>query len=359
MLRHESENHKFHFEGKSKKSTNRIRRLGICAAILLILIIISGGLVVWAKGTIEKPNSNNAATVDFVVNQGEGGGDIAKKLKDEGLIRNYFAFILYLNYTQSGDKLQVGSYKIAKNLTIKEVASIITNGKIVTNKITIPEGWTNDQIANYLVKNTTITANDFMAAAKYDPAKHKYDFLYPLKKGDTLEGYLYPDTYQISLKPTAEEVVKKMLENFDKKLVSADREQIKKSGGLNPYEIVILASIVEREVSNPDDRKKVAGVFLNRLNNNMPLESCATIQYILKSDKWVFTYEETRIPSPYNTYLNPGLPIGPIGNPSIQSIEAVLFPEKTNYFYFLSANGKTYFSTNLDEHNAKKIQYLR
>lgn len=338
--------------------TNTKKRWLVVFATFVIFAFVVASAVLWGLKTVKAPNSSDSATVDFVINKGEGAGDIAKSLGDKKLIKNYFVFVMYLNWTKQGAKLQVGEYKIAKNLNMIEVTSILVNGKIVTGKITIPEGWTNEQIANYLAKNTAITAGEFIEAAKYDPAKYKYDFLYPLKPGYSLEGYLYPDTYQVSLKPTAEEVVKKMLENFDKKLTAADRTQIGKSG-LNPYEVVILASIVEREVANSEDRKKVAGVFLNRLNNDMPLESCATIQYILKSDKWVFTYEETRTPSPYNTYLNPGLPVGPIGNPSIQSIKAVLFPEKTNYFYFLSSKGKTYFSTTLDEHNAKKAQYLQ
>jgi len=124
------------------------------------------------------------------------------------------------------------------------------------------------------------------------------------------------------------------------------------------YEVITLASIVEREVADPDDRKKVASVFLNRLSINMALESCATIQYITKENKTQFTYEETRIPSAYNTYINRGLPPGPIGNPSIDSVLAVIEPAETDYLYFLSADGETYFSYTLDEHERKKSLYL-
>jgi UPF0755 protein len=115
---------------------------------------------------------------------------------------------------------------------------------------------------------------------------------------------------------------------------------------------------VEREVARAEDRKIVASVFLNRLEIGMPLESCATIQYILKSNKQRFTYAETRVSSPYNTYIATGLPVGPIGNPGVDSIEAVLYPDKTDYLYFVSADGETYFSKTLDEHEGNVAKYL-
>lgn len=343
-----------------KHHTHSIRKPNwkIPAAVLGCLVLALGLYLLYANKVIHTPNKGSAVKKNFVVVSGQGAGVVTENLRRENLISNSFIFTLYLNYKGIGDKVQAGKYQIAGNLRMTEVAGIITTGKVVTNKITIPEGWTNNQIADYIDKNTEISKSDFLKEAIYRPERDNYDFLANLKPGDSLEGFLYPDTYQISLKPTANEVVKKMLANFDKKLSQKDRDQIKKSG-LNAYEVVTLASIVEREVSKPEDRKVVASVFLNRLNAGMPLESCATIQYILNSTKTIFTYEETRTPSLYNTYLNVGLPKGPIGNPSIESIEAVLFPERTSYFYFLSSNGVTYFSKTLDEHNAKKYQYLK
>jgi len=330
----------------------------IPALIVAFVLIFVFGFILYARSVVNTPNNGSAEKKNFVILQGQGSGDIATQLKKDKLISNRFIFILYLNYKKMGDKLQAGEYQIAGNLKMTDVASIVTTGKIVTNKITIPEGWTNERIANHIDQNTTISKNDFLKAAAYRPERDKYEFLSDLKPGDSLEGFLYPDTYQISLNPTADEIVEKMLYNFDKKLTNQDRAKIKTSG-MTTYEVVTLASVVEREVAKADDRKLVASVFLNRLNSDMPLESCATVQYILNSNKTIFSYEETRTPSPYNTYINAGLPKGPIGNPSIDSIEAVLFPEKSNYFYFLSANGVTYFSKTLEEHNTKKYQYLK
>jgi UPF0755 protein len=322
--------------------------------IIAIGIVCLLGFLFYASQMVKAPNSTDSTKSVFVITEGQGSGEVAKNLEKENLIKNRFIFVLYLNYKGVGDKVQAGEYEIARNLSMIDVASLVTTGKIVTNKITIPEGWTIEQIGDYLAKNTEVKKEDFLLATK---KSYDYAFLADKPKDANLEGYLYPDTYMLSVNPTADEVVKKMLDNFDRKYTEEIRNKAKGSN-MSTYEVVTLASIVEREVAKADDRKLVASVFLNRLNYDMPLESCATIQYILKVNKKQFTYEETRTPSPYNTYILKGLPEGPIGNPSIDSISAVLFPEKSNYYYFLSAGGTTYFSKTIEEHNAKKVQYL-
>ncbi len=244
------------------------------------------------------------------------------------------------------------------NLNMVDLSQVITLGKVVTTKITIPEGWTNQKIQGRITANTIINSNDWESAVKYDPEKYKYDFLKELKKGDSLEGFLYPDTYQVSLKPTADDIVKKMLDNFNKKLSNDDREQIKKSG-MNTFEVVTLASIVEREAIEETDRKLVAGVFEKRLEIGMPLQSDITVLYALNSTKKNVTWEDTQVDSPYNTYKISGLPLGAVCNPSIQSIQAVLYPTKSNYLYFLAApDGVIYYSSTVEGHNINKVKYL-
>lgn len=333
---------------------NKKKYFLIPIAVIAIGVIFVFSFILYAQKVVKEPNSSDNTKKTFLVVEGQGAGEVAENLRKGNLIKSQFIFILYLNYKGIGDSIQAGEYEIPGNLNMIDVASIITNGKIVTNRITIPEGWTADQIADYLNKNTIIKKADFLTAVEKE---YNYEFLSDKPKEANLEGYLYPDTYILSGKPTADEVVKKMLDNFDKKYTEEIKSKAKASN-MSTYEIVTLASIVEREVAKADDRKMVASVFLNRLNADMLLESCATIQYILKINKKQFTYEETRTSSPYNTYINLGLPKGPIGNPSIFSIEAVLYPEKSSYYYFLSSNGITYFSKTLEEHNAKKAQYL-
>jgi len=255
---------------------------------------------------------------------------------------------------QAGDKLQAGDYEIPRNLNMIQMVEFLTTGKVTVNKVTFPEGWTLVKMGERLEANNIVTKNDFLTAAKKN---YDYDFLDGKPANVDLEGFLYPDTYIFGKNDTADEVVQKMLTNFDKKLTSDIKEKADKSD-LSLYEVITLASIVEREVAKPDDRKLVASVFLNRLEIGMALESCATIQYITGENKKQFTYAETRVVSPYNTYINKDLPPGPIGNPSIDSILAVLEPEESSYLYFLSADGVTYFSRTLDEHETKKAKYL-
>jgi UPF0755 protein len=235
-----------------------------------------------------------------------------------------------------------------------QMADFLTNGKVVENKVTFPEGWTLVKMGERLEANGIVTKEEFLKAAQ---KKYDYDFLEGKPSNVDLEGFLYPDTYIFEKNITPDGVVQKMLNNFDKRLTSEIRLKAEKSE-MSIYEIITLASIVEREVAKPDDRKLVASVFLNRLEIKMALESCATIQYITGENKKQFTYAETRISSPYNTYTNRGLPPGPIGSPSIDSIVAVLEPQESDYLYFLSADGTTYFSKTFGEHEAKKAKYL-
>lgn len=337
---------------KLNKPKKSFSILFIGAAVLIVSTLI---FAIWAVQTIKTQNSNDSTQVDFVIQKGEGSGDVAERLEKEKLVKSSFATVIYLNWKRKSDLVQAGEYRIARNLTIPQVIEIITKGKTSNTKITIPEGWQITQIADYLDKNKIVTREDFIAATKKD---YDYWFLSSKPKEADLEGFLYPDTYFLSINATAEDIVKKMLDNFDKKF-SKELKQSSQTQKLSIYEAVTLASIVEREVANADERKTVAGVFWNRLEIGMPLESCATIQFILNENKKQFTYAETRTPSEYNTYINKGLPKGPIGNPSIESMKAVYSPEDTNNLYFLSADGKTYFSKTLDEHNAKKERYLR
>lgn len=325
--------------------------MGIIAGALLILLGIITAYFFYFIGT---PNSKSATPMVFVVTKGDGVRKVSADLAEKQIISNDFTFMVYLKLSGLSSSIQAGDYSLSGEMNPRTVADILTSGKVTSKKITIPEGWTNDDIGTYLEKEGFVSKASFDAATK---KTYDYTFLADKPAGSELEGYLFPDTYQISATADADTIVKTMLDNFDKKLTPSLRASIKGSG-MSTFEVVTLASVVEREVFKPEDRKVVAGIFENRLNSGMALESCATIQYVLKSDKPRFSYEETRVVSPYNTYLNPGLPAGPIGNPGIDSIEAVLFPEKSSYIYFFSAKGITYYSKTLDEHEEKISKYL-
>lgn len=323
----------------------------IVGALVLLFSLLTGYYYIFLNTSRVKKGTE----ITFVVNKGDGVRKISSDLKNQGIISQDLTFMVYLKLSGLSSSIQAGDYKLSGTMSPLTVADILTKGKVDSKRITIPEGWTVDQIGTYLENQGVTSKADFIAATE----KHyDYAFLADKPADASLEGYLFPDTYQISATATADEVVKTMLDNFDRKLTPDLRAAIAGSGR-NIFQTVTLASIVEREVSKPEDRKVVAGVFINRLNIDMPLESCATIQYILKSNEQRFSYEQTQVDSPYNTYIHKGLPVGPIGDPGIDSIEAVLYPQNTDYYYFFSADGVTYYSKTLAEHEAKIAEYLK
>ncbi|MDO8261489.1 MAG: endolytic transglycosylase MltG, partial [Candidatus Magasanikbacteria bacterium] len=230
------------------------------------------------------------------------------------------------------------------------------------------------EIAEYLETSEMFKADDFLALTglpKVDYRENKslakptdysadYAFLADKPSYRGLEGFLFPDTYRIFVDATADEVIRKMLNNFDAKLTPEMRAEIEKQGK-TVYEIVTMASIVQKEVRNEKDMKIVSGIFWNRIKNGQALESCATLAYVLGENKKQYTYEDTRVESPYNCYINRGLPPGPIANPGIKAIEAAIYPEDTNYNYFLSSfeTGETIYSRTFEEHVRNKEKYLR
>ncbi len=344
------------FINRIKPNNKRFFRLFliILFSSLFFLLISIFSFLKYLNYYINTPIAKNENIVKIEIKSGESVREIATDLEENGLIKNKNIFLFYLKYEGVSSELKAGEYSFSYNQSPKEIIDTLMKGNDLNRKITIPEGWTNLKIAEYLDEQNVVDKEGFLSSVQED---YNYDFLRDLPEGIDLEGFLFPDTYEIDNNISADEIVKMMLDNFDRKLTDQIRTQINNSK-YNIFEIVTLASIVEREVANDEDRALVAGVFLNRLSIDMPLESCATIQYILNKSEKQFTYEETRTPSPYNTYLNRGLPLGPIGNPGIDSIKAVLNPTESDYLYFLSANGKTYYSRTLDEHNEKKAIYL-
>lgn len=335
-----------------KKLNKKLIIIGsIVAGICLVLSVF----VSYAQSMVTSPNSDDTGSVNFIIESGQGSGDIATNLRDAGLLRNRFIFILYLNYIQAGDNLQAGEYDIPRNLTMVELADYISHGKEAENKITFPEGWTLEKMGVRLEANNVVTKADFLAATK---KSYDFDFLKDKPAGVDLEGFLYPDTYIFERDITAEGVVEKMLTNFDKKLTPEVEAKVAASD-MNLYQVVTLASVVEREAVSEKDRRLVAGVFLKRLDIGMPLQSDVTVLYALGRDKGSVSLADTQVDSPYNTYRVAGLPLGPVCNPSMEAIEAVLNPTKSDYLYFLAApDGTVYYSSTVEGHNANKANYL-
>ena len=297
--------------------------------ILIILIFLSVSFIL---DEIYLPKSFKLEKEKlFLVKPGQNLFQISENLEKEGLIKNKFFFDFYIFIKGVQRKLQAGEYSLSSSESINRIAEKIISGDIAKTVVTIPEGWTQKQI------------------------EEKIGLKLP---GENLEGFLFPDTYQFPLRASGEEVVKKMRDNFDKKFTTDLREEIQKQGK-TIFEIVTMASLIEKEVREKEDKEIVSGILWKRLKNNIPLQVDATISYITGKQTTKISREETQIDSPYNTYKYLGLPIGPICNPGIDSIKAAIYPKNSQHWYYLSTpEGKTIFSKTLEEHNLAKAKYL-
>lgn len=341
--------------------------------IICVILILGIGLGNYYY-QIFTPLQKISEKKEFVVKKGEGVNKISQNLKNQKLIRSMWNFEVYIWLKKLGTKIQAGNYLLSSQMNIKEIVQILTSGQVIPNQTTIKiiEGWNYKEIGEYLESKINISKENFFAVANETFWKNKYSFLNdnPFKNIESklsnyfystvlLEGYLFPDTYQIYKNATAEDIIKKMLNNFDKKLSNQMRDDIKKQNK-TIFETITLASIIEKEVPNDNDRKIVAGIFYKRLREGMRLESCATINYILGNDKKQLSFEDTRVESPYNTYTNDGLSPGPISNPGLSAINAAIYPQETDYLFFLSKpNGETVFSKTFEEHNQNKKKWLK
>jgi len=326
--------------------------------LILILLAIVAGSFFYFRYQVYYSHGDYKSIRMFKIEKGEGSRIVSENLVQEKLISGKWYFYYYMQTHDLINKILPGDYQLSGNMTIPEIATSITQEQNKFSKITFPEGWDSKKMAERLSANN-FSGDEFLEIVKNPPSEltGKYSFFSLLPEGTNLEGYLFPDTYFFSQKFSTVEITGKILNNFDNQLSSDLREEIKKQKKtLN--EIITMASIIEKEVRNDEDRKIVSGIFWNRIKAGQALQSCATISFILGVSKDQYSFEDTRIQSPYNTYLNQGLPPGPISNPGISSIEAAIYPAQTNYNYFLSdpQSGRTVFSKNIEEHNANKVK---
>jgi UPF0755 protein len=277
------------------------------------------------------PKSHSFKEKIFFVKKGEGLFEISKNLEKEGLIKNRIFFLVYIIFQRKEKSLISGAYSLSPSMNVKEIAKIITSGKIKTVKITIPEGYTIKDIEEKL--NIKI-------------------------ENKALEGYLFPDTYYLPFGFLAEDLIKVMRENFENKIAPYKKDI--EARGKTIHQILTLASLLEKEVKTKEDKELVAGILWKRLKFGMPLQVDATITYLTGKKTTKIGKEDLEIDSPYNTYKYKGLPPGPICNPGLESILAAIYPKDSDYWYYLSTpEGKTIFSKTLKEHNVAKAQYLQ
>lgn len=321
-------------------------------------------------------SSNKNQNVVFVIDKGDSISLIGEKLYKQDLIKSERAFRLYIRFSKNNSIFREGSYDLNYNMSIKEIVEELTK-KISLKpekKVTFIEGWNLRDYYKVLEKNFLTKEEDFFnmvgepmlnyqllsSGIRPKDFSEQFDFLKDKPDYYGLEGYLFPDTYRFFEDASLEDIVVRMLKNFDQKLTSKMREDII-AQGKTVFEIITMASIIQKEVQSENDMKMVSGLFWNRIENGQALESCATLAYILGVNKAIYSYEDTRTPSAYNTYINRGLPPGPISNPGIKAIEAAIYPTENNYNYFLSRpdTKETIFSVTYEEHLLNKNKYLK
>lgn len=289
------------------------------------------------------PVNKSGSAQNFIVHRGDGAPKIASNLKSAGLIRDRSAFITYVNFHGLRTRIKAGSYSLRPSLTAPQIIDIIADGRTQADRLVIPEGFTLHQIRKAATKYG-ISASDFDAAIA---APHNQAILSGKPTNVDLEGYLFPDSYQIEHGMSATQLIDQMLKTFGER-VGTTYSKAFAIHDLSVHQALTLASVVEKEVSNANDRPIVAQVFLTRYKLGMPLGSDVTTKYAADQAGVAFNLD---LNSPYNTRKFAGLPPGPICSPGLGSLDAVAHPASTNYLYFLSGkDGKTYFAKTYPEH---------
>jgi len=324
---------------------------------ILILLLLGGFFLVYIWQSIYLPKSFSPEEVIFSVKNGEGSKEISVNLERAGLIKWGPALRLYVQFKEVAGKLQAGSYRLSPSMTIPEIVNKFVNGDVANEKITFPEGFNLKKIKKSFEDSEFLKTVD-LGEFKIIDFKEEFDFLSDTPNEASLEGFLFPDTYFFEPPMQEEEVARIFLNNFGEKISPYQDEISAKE--LTLFDIVTMASLIEKEVQTKEDKELVSGIFWKRIELGKPLESCATIAYIKGVDQWLYSFDDTRIESPYNTYLHAGLPPGPICNPGLESILAALYPKDSDYWYYLSTpEGETIFSKTFEEHSLAKEKYLK
>lgn len=347
--------------------------------LISILIVISSvyALITFAYNEYLKPvDARSEELIDVEIPSGSSLSKISEILYEKGLIRNKTVFKLFVDLSDNTSKLRAGKYKLSPSMSMAQIMDelLSNNAAVPTVKITIIEGWDIRRMAKYLVeeKGFDFTEEEFINAARVENFT-EYVFLQEIpeerRNGDgdiiPLEGYLFPDTYIVYEDAKPEDIMRKMLDQFEKVFDDAMKQRAEELG-MTIDEVVTLASIIQREARKTEEFPKISAVFHNRLNKGMNLESCATVQYIINENRWTLTEEEMRIDSPYNTYINSGLPIGPISSPGRLALTSALNPYEEfmdpnrPYLYFVLKNpdtGEHAFNYSYQEHLRDKAKY--
>lgn len=341
-----------------------MRRIAIVFLILIVALLGVLGALVYVF--VYKTN-DVSKTVQVELQEGEGALFLAARLEEEGVIHNKAVFRKYLSFKGIDRNIQTGVYTFQPPFSVARIADAIATPENKEVSITIIPGWDLREITAYLASKGFGTEQDIAeqigkSAVRQKPDQERPAFIKKYALGQhipetaSLEGYLAPDTYRVFANATLDQVIEKVFAHRDSQFTEQMYRDIAASKR-SVRDIIIMASVIEREVRSPQDRNIVADLFWRRYDMNWALQADSTVHYAVNKKGNVFTTKEDRqTDSPWNTYKYPGLPEGPISTPSISSIMAAIYPEKNNYWYFLTTyEGRVIYAKTLEEHNANKI----
>ena len=322
--------------------------------LLVVLAIVSLWLMADVYHFISAPASSKPEEVVIEVSSGMSLRTLSNLLQERGLVSSAERFGWLVRLKGAARRIKAGEYKLSTGLRPGEVLDKIVRGEVLLHQITFPEGYTMKQMAEILDSRGLARANRFIATASNPAFVQKLNI-----PASTLEGYLFPDTYQFARNLPVENILSSLVERFDQHFGPAQDEKADQLG-FTRHQVVILASVVEKETAVAEERPMIAGVFLNRLKKGIRLQSDPTVIYGLKNFNGNLTRAHLETDTPYNTYTRLGLPAGPICNPGAESIQAVLNPASTAYLYFVAKkDGTHHFSTSLVEHNAAVLRHQK
>ena len=348
--------------------SNKKSGAGKYICLILFLLVVLGATTVFmylsGLGSAYKPKDESSVQVD--IPQGTTASGISGILAENGVVKSARDFSLYSRIHKLASRYQAGVYALSPSMTMKEIAEIISTGKVNNIKITIPEGYTEYDIAKAVAKeDKSLSKEKFIELLESGDYLKDYDFLKGAQNNEhMLEGYLVPDTYSVPAGTSEDKIIRLLLDAHEKVFDKEAKAKAKKLK-YSENEILIIASIIEKECADTGDQPIVASVIYNRLKIGMPLQMDSTIQYVLglagdrKDD---LLYKDTEIESPYNTYTNAGLPAGPICCPGASAIKAALDPADTDYLYFVlddKLDGKMAFSEDYEDFLKDKDAYYQ
>ena len=322
--------------------------VGIVAAVVLgTLLAFYSLILLWPQG-------NPYDSVKVTIPKGASLKEVSATLLNYNIIRNERSFLLAVKTLGYEKDIPAGRFKLLEASTNFEIIDQLVNGIQVNKRVTILEGWTIDVIAEELHEKIGIDQDEFKTASSNELLLWKWGI-----SEKTVEGYLFPNTYLFSEEEDIQDIIGRMINEYKQRITVEFRDRMKELG-MEENEIITLASIIEGEAIYDSERSVISGVYHNRLNIGMRLQADPTIQYIIKDSPRRLLNKDLKIKSPYNTYLNNGLPPGPINNPGIESIKAALYPADIDYIYFVArGDGYHTFSRTKDEHNKAKRKFQK